>query len=247
MFARVGLQGLHETARGGIEALAHQGQDFIRARQGAGGGAHPRLAFVHAAAQATLHAGIETGDFRQEIGAHGHGLFSGSRRRGRAQVGGMIDQRRVRLVAHGGDHGNAAGRHGTHHDFLVEAPQVLERAAAAGDDDDVGLASHVIEAGNGRGHLRGTGLALHAHRPHNDVTREAFVEPVQDVADDGPRGRGDNPDELRKIGDRPLARGIEQPLGGELLPALLEQRHEGADTGGLDVLDDDLVGGLQRI
>ena len=36
--------------------------------------------------------------------------------------------------------------------------------------------------------------------------------------------------------------GIEQALGGERALPLLEQRHEGADAGRLEIVDDDLIG-----
>ena len=44
-----------------------------------------------------------------------------------------------------------------------------------------------------------------------------------------------------------LARVVEQALGRELLLALLQQRHQRADAGRLQRVDDDLVGGLARI
>ncbi len=43
-----------------------------------------------------------------------------------------------------------------------------------------------------------------------------------------------------------LARLVEQALGREAPAALLEQRHEGADAGGFDRLDDDLIGRFAR-
>src|SRR5688572_32344432 len=53
-------------------------------------------------------------------------------------IGGMIDERGVGLVPDGGNYGNAARDHGADHRFLVEAPKVLDRAAAARDDKEVG-------------------------------------------------------------------------------------------------------------
>ena len=52
--------------------------------------------------------------------------------------------------------------------------------------------------------------------------------------------RGRNGSEL-------LARLVEQAFGGELLLALLEQRHQRADAGRLQRLDDDLVIGAAGI
>ena len=73
-----------------------------------------------------------------ELGELRHRPFGGLGRRRRARVGDEVDQRPVGLVADGGDDRNAARGHGAHDDLLVEAPQVLEAAAAAGDDQHVG-------------------------------------------------------------------------------------------------------------
>ena len=150
-------------------------------------------------------------------------------------------------MSHGGDHWNGARRHGAHNDLVVEAPEVLQRAAAAGDDDDVRLPRHGIETGDGRCHLCRAGLALHAHRPNQHVAGEALVESMEDVADHSTRGRGDDADELRQVGNGLLPRGIKQPLRREPLPALLQQRHQRAHARGLDVLDHDLVVRLHRV
>ena len=107
-----------------------------------------------------------------------------------------------------------------------------------------GFSRHGVEARDGGGHFGRAGLALHAHRPDQHMAREAVIQAVQDVADHGARGRGDDADDLRQIGNGLLARRIEQALGGELLLALFQQRHQRADARRLDVLDDDLVVGL---
>ena len=41
------------------------------------------------------------------------------------------------------------------------------------------------------------GLALHAHRPHQHLAREAVLEPMQDVADHRAGGRGHHADHPR--------------------------------------------------
>ena len=84
------------------------------------------------------------------------------------------------------------------------------------------------------------------HRPHQHVAGEAVGEAMQDVADHRAGGRGDDADDARQIGQRLLARRVEQAFGGEHLLALLEQRHERADAGGLELVDDDLIFGLGR-
>ena len=52
-------------------------------------------------------------------------------------VGGKVDQRPVGLVADRRDQRDVGGRHGAHQRLVVEAPEVLEAAAAARDDQHV--------------------------------------------------------------------------------------------------------------
>ena len=181
-----------------------------------------------------------------------HGPFGGLGRRRRARVGGQVDQRPVRLVADGGDERDGAGRGRAHHHLLVEAPQVFQAAAAARDDQHVGPRDaparlHRVEAADGCGDLGGAGLALHPHRPDQHAGREALVEAVQHVADHGAGRRRDDADHARQMRQALLALLVEQAFGGELLLALLEQRHQRADAGRLQRIDDDLVGGFAGI
>ena len=79
-----------------------------------------------------LHAGELLGDIR-------HDALRGIRRSGCAQVGDLVEQRPVGLVADGAHDGRLAGGGGAHEALVAEDEQVLEVAAAAGDDDDVDL------------------------------------------------------------------------------------------------------------
>ena len=181
-----------------------------------------------------------------QFGAHRHRHLGGGGRRRRALVGGEVDQRDVGLVADRGNQRDHAVRRGAHHDLLVERPQILQRAAAARHDDEIGprdaaaLRQRVEAVDRGRD-LLGRAVALHLDRPDDDAAREAVGEAVQDVADHGAGRRGDDADHLGQERQQLLARRIEQAFGGELLLALLEQRHQRADAGGLQRLDDDLV------
>ena len=89
--------------------------------------------------------------------------------------------------------------------------------------------------------MLGRALALDADGPHQDVARKAVREPVQDVADDGSGGRGDDADHLGQEGDGLAQRGVEEPLGLELALALLQELEQCAFAGQLDRLDHDLV------
>jgi hypothetical protein len=98
-----------------------------------------------------------------------------------------------------------------------------------------------VEAADRGGDLLGRAVALHLDRPDDDVAREAVGEPMQDVADHRAGRRGDDADHLRQERQELLSRLVEQALGGELALALLEQRHQRAEAGRLQGLDDDLV------
>ena len=56
-----------------------------------------------------------------------------------------------------------------------------------------------------------------------------------------PVGEVTTPITLRQERQQLLSRRVEQAFGGELLLALLDQRHERAEPGGLERLDHDLV------
>ena len=107
--------------------------------------------------------------------------------------------------------------------------------------------SERVEAADRRGDLFGRAVALHPHRPHQHVARKAVGQPVQDVADDGAGGRRDDADDRGQERQELLARLVEQAFGGELLLALLEQRHQRAEARRLQRLDHDLVGAAARI
>ena len=66
---------------------------------------------------------------------------------------------------------------------------------------------------------------------------------MQDIANDSAGRRRHHADHLRQIRQELLARFVEQAFGGELFLALLEQRHQRADAGGLERFNDDLVFG----
>ena len=107
---------------------------------------------------------------------------------------------------------------GADDDLFVVAPEVLDRAAAAGDDEQVGArdaaaGGEAVEAVDGGGDLGGAGVALDADRPDEDVAREAVGEAVEDVADHRAGRRGDDADDARQVGQRALALGGEEAFG----------------------------------
>ena len=115
---------------------------------------------VHAPAQ-PLHARPRGGaepivqpiDPAAEIVLRGDDHLGRRRRRRRPQVGDEVGNRDVGLVSDGGNHRNRRPRDRARDHFFVERPEVLDRAAAAADDDDVD-ARHAPDRPQRRGRCR---------------------------------------------------------------------------------------------
>ncbi len=239
-------QGGGKVGGGVVEALASGRKQVFGARQAGTGGAVAVAGVLRDAAGGVTLAAAEFVDIADEFGTDGDGGLGGGGRGRGAPVGGVVDERGVGLVADGRDGGDVALRDGADDDFLVEAPEIFDGAAAPGDDQDVGtrdgaILAEAVEAFDGGGDFGGGRLALDADRPDDYVGREAIGDAVEDIADDGAGGRGDDADGARQVGQLALALGSEEALGGELAAAVLEQGHEGAGAGRFDLLDDDLV------
>ena len=183
---------------------------------------------------------------RRQFGAHRHRHFGGGGRGRRAAVGGEIDQSGVGLVPDRADQRNRAVGNSADHLLLVERPQILDRPTPARDDDQVGarhrpVLDQPVEPANRRRYLGRRALALDRHRPDDDMGRKTIGQPVQYVANHRSGRRRHHPDHARQIGQGPLARFVEQPLGGQGAAALVEQRHQRAFAGQLHPADHHLV------
>ena len=100
----------------------------------------PLAAALEDPARAAAEAGVRAVEGGAELGEIRHDEAPGDRRRRGAHVGGEVDERRVLLVADRGDDRHGAGGDGAHEALVRERQQILEAAAAAGDDDHVGSA-----------------------------------------------------------------------------------------------------------
>ncbi len=115
----------------------------------------------------------------------GHDDLRGRGRRRRAHVGDEIGDGEIDLVADAADDGDGRGGDGARHRLVVEGPQILERAAAAGQNEHVALGPPAGQA-YCRHDLRGGRCALHGHGIDQHRNRgEAPRQHVQDVADRG--------------------------------------------------------------
>lgn len=163
--------------------------------------------------------------------------------RGRAQVRGEIDQGEVGFVTHAGDHRHGHGHHGTDHALVVEAPQILDRAAATHQQQHIALTRGVAarRLPQGSDDLVGRGGALHRRRidGHRHMGR-APAQRRDDVAQRCGPERGDDTDAAWKTRRHPLAPGIEQALGLQLGLQAQELLVQTAQAGRLQALDDQL-------
>ena len=207
-------------------------------------------ALFHALGETAEHPALEVEGLGKQLRPHRHRQFGGGGGRGGAHVGGEIYQGGVGFMPHRRNQRNGAGRRGAHYRFVIEGHQVFHRAAAARHNQKIGpgklivgrwAAAELIEAGDRRGNLARRLFALYRHRPEQDPARKAGIETVHNVADHRPGGRGDHPDHLGQEGQFLLAPGLEQAFSLEFLAALFQQRHQCAQAGKLDLLDNDLV------
>ena len=137
------LHPVHERAPG----PGAQRQDVVlpAVQQPVGGGQHrpgahrlqPALLLLQPAGEQVPGAGAQAVDQPPLLADLGHDPVRGVGGGGGADVGDVVDQRRVGLVADGGDHRRAGGGDRPDQPLVGEGQQVLDRAAAAGDDDDL--------------------------------------------------------------------------------------------------------------
>ncbi|GMA86097.1 hypothetical protein GCM10025868_13470 [Angustibacter aerolatus] len=149
------------------------------------------------------------------LGDVGHHEPGGVGRCRGADVGDEVEQRGVDLVADRADH-RGAGRDDRPHEGLVaERQQVLERAAAAGDDDhvDVRVAVELLQR---RCHLGHGVRSLDGDLSHGEADgRPPAAGVLDDVALGGAGPAADQADHLGQERQRALAVGGEQALGGQ--------------------------------
>ena len=136
---------------------------------------------------------------------------------------------------------NGASGDRAHDVFLVEGPEVFERAATARQDQDIDelLAVEILDR---RFDFAGRAFALHADGIDDEMEiGEAAAQDAHNVAHGRAARRGDQADALGQHGKGLLALDAEQAFGVQALFQLLEGELERAETDRLDVLDVDLI------
>ena len=161
----------------------------------------------------TLPARGDGGEMAGDVGAVRRNQRGGGRRRRRARVGDEVADGEVGLVAHARDYRQYGIEDGLRDDFLVECPQVLDRAAATRDDQYIGFGARVRSADCLRDRFR-SAVALDRRRINNDCERgPASFQRRDEVAQRRCAGRSHNADHARIRGQGPLATRRE-PAGG---------------------------------
>ncbi len=166
--------------------------------------------------------------------------FGGGRGRRGADVGDKIADRNIGFMADGADDRRDTGIDRARHRFLVEAPEVLQRAAATGEDQRVEAAGigHFQRADD----LRSGFAALYGSRYQGQLhLRRTAAEYADDVANHRAGRRTDDADALRMRGQRHFAFGTEQAFGAELFLQRIEGQTQRAVTGRLHGVEDQLI------
>jgi hypothetical protein len=122
-------------------------------------------------------------------------------------------------------------------DLLVERPADLPASRRRARDDQqvrprnpAAFGQRVEAADRGRD-LLGRTLALHLHRPHQHAARKAVLKRCRMSRMTAPVGEVTTPITSGSHGSNCLRASSNRPFGGELLLALLHQRHQRADPG----------------
>ena len=224
----------------------------LRRRQPFGPRRQPLAAQLQRTQHRAAFAQGQFGDLVEQLGPDRNRHF-GRRRRGRcAPVGGKIAQRGIGFVANRRNHRDRTVGDRADHHLFVESPQILNRAAAARDDYQIGPRHRSARLNCGKPADRSRDLlcrtiALNQHRPDQHLDRKAVCQAVQDIADHRPGRRSDHADHARHIGQRPLAFRREQPLGFK--PGLVagQQGQQSAFAGDFHPLDHQLIVRAARI
>jgi hypothetical protein len=232
-----------------VEAPARREDEAARVAQhgSLGDRVDPPARPVEPRAQEVAQAPSARLERRLEVREDPDDELPGDRGGRRAHVGDEVGDRHVDLVADGRHDRCPARGDRARDDLLVEGPQVLERAAAAADDDHVG-ARVAVRARKPARDLLGRADALDADGHEDDLApRETAVDDGHEVAHRGPRLRRDEADAPREEGQRDLPRGVEEARGLETPAHLLERQLQGARPERLHLARDQLVAAVGRV
>ena len=186
-------------------------------------------------------------DARLELVLPRHHHLGRRRRRRRPHVGHEVCNRHVRFVSDRRNGGHGAPGNRPRRDFLVERPEIFNRAAPASDDDHVD-ARNLADGRHRAGDIERGAFALHAGRTNHDVrVRVAAPQHLDDVAHGRALERRHEADLPRQHGQPALAPLVEQSFGSQTLLQLVERQLQCAEPFGLETLADELVFALRVV
>ena len=198
--------------------------------------------------QQALQALVHMADtLQQRVAVRSQQFGSSSRGRG-AYVGDKIADAGICFMPYGADHWRAAGGNGTGQGFFIEAPEIFQRAAAAGQD--YGVEAAAIGQLQGVNDLRAGLIALNlgGYQRQGNMGRPAGKH-ATDILPDSAGGRGN----YRNAGGKSrqllfVLRG-KQPFSQQALLEGFKGCAQGAFAGSFDLLHYQLVvapGFIQR-
>ncbi len=186
---------------------------------------------------------------QRQIRPDGNAEFGSRSRSGGANVGDVVEQSPVGFVSDCRNQGYVAVRGRSHDVFVVEAPKIFKRSASSGDNQHIRFRKRLaggVHSANRSRDLSARAVALHPHGPNHHAAGEPVGEPMNDVPDHRPAGRGHNADDPRQIGQRLLSALIEQTFLGQFPAARLQHGHQSAGPCRLNCVDDNLIRRLGR-
>ncbi len=244
---------LQPLARGALQLLLqhiellHEGRQRLRraGKLASGGRAQAQGGELQRAGEAAAQVEPGLGEPGIQRGGIRRGELNGGGGRGGAQVGHEVGNGEIRLMPHGGNHREGALRYGACHHLLIKAPEVFHGAAAARHNEVIhswqtvclGLCPQANGACNAV--LRTPPLHLHGQQV-GVHPRGAFFQSVAHVLNHRTRGRGDEPDRLRKGGQGALTGRAEEPLCLQLSLECFKALLQGAHAGLQHARDDEL-------
>ena len=194
--------------------------------------------------QFAAHAGTQSFPIARERikegGTIGYHELRRPRWGGCARIRDEIGNREVDLVAYPGDDRNRARANRARQPLVIEGPQVLQRASAAGENQHIAF---FPQAGDTQGvdQRRDRSRALHGRRIDQDGSRwEAPRQDVQNVPNRRARRRGDHADPGGEARQAALELGVKKAFGGQFRLEALELLPQRSDARLLHVLRNEL-------
>jgi len=151
---------------------------------------------------------------------------------GRANIGDEIGDGEIGFVAYSGDYGISEAEMARANFFLVEGPEIFERARRRGRGSEH-RPFFAIEELHGASDFGGRAIALDAHRVDGEVyIAEAPAQDADHIADSGSARRSDQADAVWQKRQRLFSISGEEAFGLEALLELLESELQGTSPTG---------------